>query len=530
MVTITQTDAVCEMIPAVSDVLSKLKCSKRIMKLPSEYKEELKDALRRGMSPSKVSKYRFETTDLFRIQDGRAYFMPGLRPKVEEMLDKVGIKYEVHKHTNQDIRPMPDWSRVDPLRGRQLEVLATIAASDGGIIKAATGYGKSFIIQQILKMFPTLNILIISKAQAVVRELYKRAVEAVGDEAGCIYAGVNNSVGKRVVVTTTRSLHKIPEEEVQLLLFDEAHALGVNDCAEQLARFTNCRRFGFTATPFRSDGSEIMLECFFGRRLVDIEYEESVEQGNVTQINYLMMDVNNGPTFIEDDVDTGKTTSQLFKKRWAYWRNRTRNETIAYVVKTAMDRGLQVLVMLETLEHAVILNQYLPDVPVVHYGGSSTSFDTVADNLIKDSMMKEVFIKYAEEHSMDPTDIRTVAIQFMQDKYTLKAKDKNKLSDKMASGELRAAIATMTWSEGVDYKQLNVLVRADGMISKVRNDQIPGRLSRLWGDKKMGLLIDFNDKWTPWAYRNTMAREATYKRNKWPKAQTLEELLNNAHK
>ena len=41
------------------------------------------------------------------------------------------------------------------------------------------------------------------------------------------------------------------------------------------------------------------------------------------------------------------------------------------------------LVMLETLEHAVILNQYLPDVPVVHYGGSSTSFDTVADNLIK---------------------------------------------------------------------------------------------------------------------------------------------------
>ena len=144
--------------------------------------------------------------------------------------------------------------------------------------------------------------------------------------------------------------------------------------------------------------------------------------------------------------------------------------------------------------------------------------------------MKEVFIKYAEEHSMDPTDIRTVAIQFLQDKYTLKAKDKNKLSDKMASGELRAAIATMTWSEGVDFRQLNVLVRADGMISKVRNDQIPGRLSRLWGDKNMGLLVDFNDKWTPWVYRNTMAREATYKRNKWPKAQTLEELLNNAHK
>ena len=530
MVTITQTDAVCEMIPAVSDVLSKLKCTKRIMKLPSEYKEELKDAMRRGISPSKVSKYKFETTDLFKIQDGRAYFMPGLLHKVEEMLDKVGIKYEVHKHTNQDIRPMPDWSKVDPLRGRQLEVLATIAASDGGIIKAATGYGKSFIIQQILKMFPTLNILIISKAQAVVRELYKRAVEAVGDEAGCIYAGVNNSVGKRVVVTTTRSLHKIPEEEVQLLLFDEAHALGVNDCAEQLARFTNCRRFGFTATPFRSDGSEIMLECFFGPRLVDIEYEESVEQGNVTQINYIMLDVNNGPTFIEDNIHEGKTTSQLFKKRWAYWRNRHRNEAIAYVVKTALDRGLQVLVMLETLEHAVLLNQYLPDVPVVHYGGSSTSFDSVAENLLKDSMMKEVFIKYAEDNNLSTSNMMDVAIKFMKDKYTLKTKDKNALADRMSSGELRAAISTLTWKEGCDFRQLNVLVRADGMISKVNNDQIPGRLSRLWGTKKMGLLVDFNDTWTPWANRNTQAREATYKRNKWIKSKTLEELFGNANK
>jgi superfamily II DNA or RNA helicase len=123
-----------------------------------------------------------------------------------------------------------------------------------------------------------------------------------------------------------------------------------------------------------------------------------------------------------------------------------------------------------------------------------------------------------------------VAVKYMEDKYTLKSKDKNALSDKMASGELRAAISTMTWSEGVDLVQLNVLVRADGMVSKVRNDQIPGRLSRLWGDKKCGLLIDFNDNWTPWARRNTAAREATYKRNHWEKMKTLEELFENAHK
>lgn len=530
MISIIHTDAVCEMTPAVSDVLSKLKCNKRVMKLPSAYREELKQAMTNGLPPSRVSKYVFEKTDLYTVRDGRAYFMPGLLPKVESMLKDSALTYTINRHVDTEIRPAPDWSNVDDLRGRQLEVLATIAVSDGGIIKAATGYGKSFIIKQILKMFPTLKILIVSKAQAVVRELYKRAVEAVGDDAGCVYAGINNSIGKRVVVTTTRSLHKIPEEEVQLLLFDEAHALGVNDCADQLKRFTHCRRFGFTATPYRSDGSEIMLECFFGPRLVDIDYEESVEQGNVTQINYIMIDVDRGPTFIEDDINAGKTTSQLFKKRWAYWKNRNRNQAIAYVVKTAMDRGLQVLVMLETLEHAVILNQYLPDLPVVHYGGSSKSFDGVAENLLKDSDMREVFRQYAIATGMDDTDMVKVAIKYMTDKYTLKSKQKNEVADKMASGELRGAIATMTWSEGVDFKQLNVLVRADGMVSKVRNDQIPGRLSRLWGNKNRGLLVDFNDNWTPWTQRNTKAREATYKRNKWDRCETLEELFSNAIK
>ena len=129
---------------------------------------------------------------------------------------------------------------------------------------------------------------------------------------------------------------------------------------------------------------------------------------------------------------------------------------------------------------------------------------------------------------MPTTDLLSVAVEFMKEKYTLKTKDKNALADKMASGELRAAISTMTWAEGVDLVQLNVLVRADGMISKVRNDQIPGRLSRLWETKKMGLLVDFNDTWTPWVVRNTKAREATYKRNKWCKVNTLEELFSNA--
>lgn len=378
-------------------------------------------------------------------------------------------------------------------------------------------------------MYPTLNVLIISKAQSVVKELYTSISNALPGEVGAVFSGINNAPGKRVVVTTTKSLHKLDADEVQLLILDECHCCGVNDCAEELSRFTHCRRFGLTATPFRTDGTDIMMETFFGPLLVDIDYQESVDTGNVTQICYSMVPVVKGPPFIEDNVNEGRVTSNLFKKRWAYWRNIGRNSIIADVAKEAVAYGLQTLVMVETLEHAIKLHRLLPDAPVVHYGKTNEAgFSELAEALLKDSDMRVLFSEYAIKKGI--SDIHEAARRYLTENYSLSQRQKDSIKESMSSGELRLAIATLTWSEGINLPQLNVLIRAEGITSKVRNDQIPGRLSRLWPDKKFGLLVDFYDSWTSWAARNSELRERGYISNQWYRCSTMEELFSHARK
>ena len=141
MITIIQTDEVCELFPWVGELGKKLKCKKKVMKLPSEYRKEVQDAISRHKSPGSVSRYDIETTDLYRVdKNNHAYFMPGLLSRVLRELKRLRLEYKVERRVDASLRPDPVWTRVGQLRGRQLEILATVAVSDGGVVKAATGY------------------------------------------------------------------------------------------------------------------------------------------------------------------------------------------------------------------------------------------------------------------------------------------------------------------------------------------------------------------------------------------------------
>ena len=67
----------------------------------------------------------------------------------------------------------------------------------------------------------------------------------------------------------------------------------------------------------------------------------------------------------------------------------------------------------------------------------------------------------------------------------------------------------------VDFPQLSVLIRAEGAISEVSSTQIPGRVSRLFEGKHVGVLIDFDDKFNEWAQERSAKRFAFYRRKGW---------------
>lgn len=427
------------------------------------------------------------------------YFLPGLWPRVKEHLDKNGIAYEIDDRRNPDIRPEINYESLAGIEFRENQdvALALIASADCGIIETATAWGKSFLISVVCKALPTLNILVCTSSTTVVSTLYEYLCKQLPGEVGIICGTKNTSHNKRVVVSTLKSVTKINPEHVHLLLCDECHDVGDNMAGRELMKFCFARRFGFSASPVRNDGSALVMESIFGPTILRMTYEESVEAGMVTPMKYLMMPCKNGPSVCQREG-----LPDVFMKRYAYWANNYRNklvQDIVYDIKKVSD--CQILIMVATLEHAIYLHMLLPWFKVAYYGATEISD-------LRKRFPKE---KYPN------LDLN---------QYKMNQKQLDIMRNAFAKGTLRYVISTTVFRQGVNFTKLQVLVRCDGTTSKVMGIQIPGRLARLAEDKDYAYLIDFNDTFCSWAAGRSRARKSLYAEQQWIEA-TREEVLND---
>lgn len=466
-----------------------------VRKTPEELKAERERRARYGYTKKKLCPIRFEEHTVISRDGDVAYFLPGLWPRTKEYLKAKGVEYELVDKRNPAIRPSPDYSRIagTQLRFGQDMTLALVALSDCGIIKCTTAYGKSFLISLICKMYPTLNILVTTSSAQVVATLYSYLCKENPGEVGYLYGRGNTSHGKRIVVSTLKSLPNIPTENVQLLLCDECHNIGHNEYGKAVQRFLFCRRFGFSASPVRNDGSDRVLESIFGPVIQEVNYQEAVEHEMVAPIKYHMLKITDGPALLREKRDL----PEFVRKRMSYWRNLTRNMIIAdfvYRVKRVYDG--QILIMVESLEHAIRLHRMLPFFKVAHGGAN--------DIAALQGKLKDIPL----------------------DQYKLTAKQLDIMRMAYEKGTLRYVIATMTWRQGVNFKQLAVLVRADGSVSEVNGIQIPGRVARLSDGKECAYVIDCDDRFSDWSRRRSRKRQELYANQGWPEA-TEQEVLDD---
>lgn len=451
----------------------------------------------------KINPFRFEEKSVMeRDPDDptKLYFFPGLWPKVKEHLDVQHVSYEIVDRRDPAKKPQMDLNAVASMSFRpgQDQALALIATADCGIIEASVGWGKSVLISMICRAFPTLKILVCTDSTQVVQTLYGYLLQQIPGEVGILMGGKDTTKGKRVIVSTMKSVSKIPPEEPDLICCDECHCCGDNQAGQDMARFCFARRFGFSATPYRNDGSKIVMEALFGPTMLKVDYDTAVDAGMVTPMKYVMLPCNWCPEFLHNV----ETPSDVLLKRYSYWSNKARNnaiKTLLYEIKERAD--VQILIMVATLQHAIELHLLMPWLVVAYYGNA------------------------------DMDDLRK---KFPKSKYPNLDLNKYKMSQKQlditrnafAKGTLKWVVSTFVFRQGVNFPHLRVLVRADGTTSAIAGIQIPGRLSRLDEGKDCAYLVDFNDTFTDWAVRRSQARAKLYSEQGW-KEITREELLND---
>jgi superfamily II DNA or RNA helicase len=473
----------------------------KVRKTPIELREEKQERMNRYGSCDKIDLVRRIPKTCITKDPNHpdvAYFLPGLWPRVKTELDRRGAKYEIVDKRNPDIRPPLDVSAFEGVEFRENQdvAIALIASSDCGIIETATAFGKSFCISLLCKAYPTLNIVVTTSSTQVVNTLYEYMCKTIPGQVGILMGGKDRTAGKRVIVTTLKSLPNIPPEKVQLLFVDEAHNVGDNQAGRDIMKFAFARRFGFSASPVRNDGSGLMLEAILGPTILKMSYQEAADAGMVTPMKYYMIPCGSCPP-----LALREGLPEYMLKRWSYWSNRSRNEAIkrtVYAIKNVYDG--QILVMVSTLAHAIELHRLLPWFRVAYYGS------------VDMSELRERF---------PPSKYPGLDLA----QYKMNTKQLDIMRGAFAKGTLRYVISTKVFRQGVSFNELACLIRADGDTSEIECIQVPGRLSRLDKGKFYAYLIDVMDTFSDWALRRAKSRQSQYDKQQWEQI-TYEELLN----
>lgn len=345
----------------------------------------------------------------------------------------------------------------------QLEVLEAVKQEDCGIIRVATGGGKTLICALIAAYFGKTTIIyvigndLLHQIHTFFSSVFREKIGMIGDGI-CDIARINIAsvwtVGKAlglkddIVLEDDDDERPLSEEKyVEVLdlldktkvhVFDECHLAGCSTIQEISKHIIPEHIYGLSASPWRDDNADLLIECVFGSKIVDISASKLIG------LDFLVKPV---IKFIEVDPypEKLKKNYQTVYSKYVI-NNEVRNGLVARGAEKLVEQGYQTLVLFNNIKHGEILYKEISKkIPCILLSGKDTS------------------------------EVRLAA------------------KAKLEAGEIRCVIASKIFDIGVDIPSLSGLILAGGGKSSVRTLQRIGRVLRKFPNKKMAAVIDFKD-------------------------------------
>lgn len=441
-----------------------------------------------------------ERRSLYQIlPGGTVACFSGYRERLERTFRSLGfaVRFFDERPAIEELAPdRADRYRFDPsyalryssLLPHQIEVLRLFGPYENGLFELPTGTGKTYLLSAICLAFRKARIHVISEGIPILRRIVAALTRFLPNVG---YVGEGKADFQRVTVISSDSLHRVAEgfhdihseRAADIVLFDEVHRAATPSVLSYLARYENCRLYGFSASvDKRPDNAWQELEGIFGPIRYRMPYQRAVDLRLVVPIRVQWIPMVFSMPF-------RSFRQQSVKDRYYIWANGERNRRIASYVRSRFSDDVQVLIMVSTIEHALSLKALLPEYEVCY--GAVLPDPAVLKRLRRRGILDQVYIGEMTPERRDA------------------------LLQRFASGVIKKVIATDVWSTGVDFPNLQVLVRADGRASPVLDIQVPGRVSRLGSGKEYGLIVDCWDDFHYTYRRRSQERWKSYVDQGW---------------
>lgn len=421
---------------------------------------------------------------------GTRKFPAGLFGRIVGILEHHNVEYRIewgnipHELFGKSL-PVPDeWT----LRPYQTDAVSRALAAQRCMIRVATGGGKTVMAGHMIakvgrpavffvhtkdllyqaidcfrSMFPTLIVGQVGDGVCVIGDVtictlqtaakaldckYERDPFAEGDESWQDGGTMESADDKAAI---RRMLN-----DAEVLFMDECHRVAAPTAVAVVEGVPNAYyRFGLSASPWRDDGADLVLEGAFGHVEVDISASELIDRGFLVQPYIRMM---KGPIGRFTKQDKYATVYDQYVVN-----NDRRNAIGISEAKKLMGRGLSTLVLVRQIAHgeaiAEALREFGNDIPFLSGKDSSTHRQTVLNDLRAD--------------------------------------------------RLAGLVATSIADEGLDVKPLAGLVLLGAGKSSTRALQRVGRVLRPYPGKTHAEVIDFEDN-AKYLYDHSRARLKIY--------------------
>lgn len=408
---------------------------------------------------------------LFNTQTRR--FPVGLLSMVTHTLNDMGydINY-INKREYTTIGQCPYHMANFEEREYQTRVVNASVANGNGIIKAATGSGKTTMAARTIFALQSRTIFIVhtrdllyQTIEAFQRMFPQETIGQIGDgifrweditvatmQSLAILGGVKYESNKYDEDgTAAREDKKYWQREelkaefneyrntVSVVMFDEVQLINSQTafCVRFLFNKANFA-FGYSASPWRDDGSDLMIEAAFGARICDITASELIDLGYLVQPHINIKQVRN-------NTYHGKTYSEIYSS--AIVDNALRNIQVITDAWNEYKAGRNTLVLVTRIAHGETLERAFRDmeIPATFISGKS------------------------------------------------KMADRKRVIQEMRDGKRQIVIASTIADVGLDVPRLESIVEAGAGKSSVTALQRLGRIMRPFPNKSVCHFITYRD-------------------------------------
>lgn len=415
-------------------------------------------------------------------------FQTGLLPIVEDILKKNHIDYCLIDNRKElklgkKIKIAPNYYVP---RDYQTEIVDVCLKEKCGLIKAATGCGKTFCISMLIAatnvktVVYVISIDLLYQTQAAIQEALGIKVGIIGD-GRCEINKINvalpwtiihsyekdyepfdeddNNGRKEIIDQPTKNEIRAMVEGAQMFVIDEVQYLAASSFQLIAKCSKNARyRLGFSGTPWRDDGADLALQASTGKQLIDIDATTLINKNVLVPPKIFFFEV---PELDNYGFHSNKSYPQVYDNFIV--QNQIRNEMIIESVEKLFNNHRKTLILIRRKKHGLELLKMIPNHIKAYYLNGDANND-------ERQAVKDLF-------NNDGVDV---------------------------------ILASTIFDTGIDLPKLDALILAGGGKSSTRALQRIGRVIRSHQNKKDAIVVDFIDS-APYLYEHSKKRWSIYK-------------------